>query len=168
MTPTRFGIEAVKDPNFVFKLRDKNPRNCGLITVEKVESFIEERNKAMKHKPIKKKLNKVLSITIATSRSRKTFVTVKNDSSLGHEDRDIGVYLISCYASGRSYIGSSTNMRSRLATHKANLRRGSHARREMQKDFEKYGEGAFTFEAIVRFFEDTADGLHALRRGSDE
>jgi hypothetical protein len=63
MTPTRFGIEAVNDPNFVFKLRQKRPRNCGLQTVERVEKFIREKSdKTMKHTPIKKELNRVLSI----------------------------------------------------------------------------------------------------------
>lgn len=63
MTPTRFGIEAVKDPNLVFKLRKQPPRNCSLRTVERVEAFIHKHgSKGTKHKAIKKELNRISSI----------------------------------------------------------------------------------------------------------
>jgi len=60
-----------------------------------------------------------------------------------------GIYRIVCDANGgRTYIGSSSNMRARWATHKSSLQRGKHGNRHLQRAWIKYGEGAFRFEVV--------------------
>lgn len=58
-----------------------------------------------------------------------------------------GVYAIKS-PSGRSYIGSSSNVRSRWSGHKAALRRGNHHCRALQFAANKYGVDSFTFEIL--------------------
>lgn len=74
-------------------------------------------------------------------------------------DRVIGVYSITCSATGKSYIGSSCDVRGRLGWHKAALRKMTHSRREMQADFVEHGEASFSFEIIAR----CADEAEAVR-----
>ncbi len=57
------------------------------------------------------------------------------------------VYLIKCRVNGKTYIGTTENIKGRLRHHSYELRSGSHANRAMQADFDKYGEG--NFEAII-------------------
>lgn len=50
---------------------------------------------------------------------------------------------------GRVYIGSSTSVQDRLATHKTLLRKGKgHHNKHLQSAFSKYGEDSFTFQVI--------------------
>ena len=55
-----------------------------------------------------------------------------------------GIYSIN-HASGRSYIGSARNLRSRWNLHRAALRRGDHHNRKLQHAWSKYGESQFAF-----------------------
>ena len=59
-----------------------------------------------------------------------------------------GVYRIFHKDSGKSYIGSSSNISSRFRQHKHELRKGIHKNKKLQNAWSKYGEIAFEFEVV--------------------
>lgn len=58
--------------------------------------------------------------------------------------RTPGIYLITCTANGRVYVGSSYNIRRRWIEHRRDLRGNYHPNRHLQRAWNKYGEPAFT------------------------
>jgi rRNA maturation protein Nop10 len=60
-----------------------------------------------------------------------------------------GVYVITCEPTGRSYIGSAQNVRSRVMTHETRLGIGQHINKEFQADWDAFGAAAFTIRATV-------------------
>ena len=50
------------------------------------------------------------------------------------------VYAIQHNVTGRIYIGSSENVTNRYKNHVSALRRGNHVNKELQKDFDSFGE----------------------------
>ena len=62
------------------------------------------------------------------------------------------IYAIKHNKTGRTYIGSSSNVDRRLKNHISALRRGSHIVEDMQDDFNKYGED-YTFSILEEIFE---------------
>lgn len=71
----------------------------------------------------------------------------------------IAVYSVTCHATGKSYIGWSSDTHSRLSWHRSHLRNGKHSRREMLADFVKHGETTFSFVIIAEF----KDEVEAVR-----
>jgi len=59
-----------------------------------------------------------------------------------------GVYKISNFLNKRCYIGSSINLKARLAEHKNDLRKGNHHSLFMQRDFDACGEAFFDFDVL--------------------
>ena len=60
-----------------------------------------------------------------------------------------GIYTISCIKNEKYYIGESRNVTARLCAHKNKLRRNIHENRELQSDFNKYGEKFFLFQKFI-------------------
>lgn len=60
-----------------------------------------------------------------------------------------GIYFISCIKKEKYYIGESENVRARLCAHKNKLRRNINENRELQSDFNKYGEHFFLFQKLI-------------------
>ena len=63
--------------------------------------------------------------------------------------REAGVYKITCKANSKIYIGSSTDLVTRLRSHKRNLNKGVHHSRNLQNSWNKYGEDCFEFEVLM-------------------
>ena len=59
-----------------------------------------------------------------------------------------GIYRITCYYSGLSYIGSAVDIRVRWGAHRRALRRNRHHSIHLQNAWNKYGESAFEFLLI--------------------
>lgn len=59
-----------------------------------------------------------------------------------------GIYMILCMVNDYRYIGETSNIASRLASHKKDLRRNSHNNENLQKDFNLYGELSFEFTVL--------------------
>lgn len=59
-----------------------------------------------------------------------------------------GVYQIEHTASGKKYIGSSIDLKTRLSEHRTRLRSGRHVNKELQNAWVKYTEPAFTFKVL--------------------
>lgn len=59
-----------------------------------------------------------------------------------------GIYKITNTVNEKSYIGSSIDLNSREYKHFWMLRRGSHDNIFLQRSFDKYGEGNFTFDIV--------------------
>jgi len=59
-----------------------------------------------------------------------------------------GIYKITNTINSKCYIGSSTRLKYRLGQHKTCLRGNYHVNKHLQSSWNKYGEGAFTFEVI--------------------
>ena len=59
-----------------------------------------------------------------------------------------GIYRITQKDTGRCYIGSAVNLRSRGRGHLGKLRRGKHENTYLQRAWAKYGEDAFVFEIL--------------------
>jgi group I intron endonuclease len=71
-----------------------------------------------------------------------------------------GVYVATNSVTGKPYVGSTKNFKTRFATHLRLLRQGAHHSWKLQKDFNLFGESAFEFkpllvcaEADLAFFE---------------
>ncbi|OOV05753.1 GIY-YIG nuclease family protein [Rhodoferax fermentans] len=60
-----------------------------------------------------------------------------------------GVYEIRNTLSNKVYIGSSVNVKRRLAAHRQHLRRGEHATAHLQSAWDKCGESAFEFKQLI-------------------
>jgi len=60
-----------------------------------------------------------------------------------------GIYRIVNTVTNRTYIGSSSNIRKRLNTHKCKLMSGVHTNQHLQQSWRKYGSTAFTFEPML-------------------
>ena len=71
----------------------------------------------------------------------------------------IGIYKITCVPTGKVYIGSSKNLKSRLQTHKRDLHKNCHPNRKLQNAWNCYTEVAFTFEVIETHEEYDCDYL---------
>ncbi|WP_416045908.1 GIY-YIG nuclease family protein [Priestia megaterium] len=63
------------------------------------------------------------------------------------------VYKITCKPISRDYFGRSQELEKRWRSHKNMLRTNSHYSTEMQRDWNKYGEGSFSFEVLATFEE---------------
>ncbi len=57
----------------------------------------------------------------------------------------MGVYEVINIESGKSYVGSSVNIKARWNSHINDLRRDEHINSHLQAAFNKYGEGVFSF-----------------------
>ena len=60
-----------------------------------------------------------------------------------------GIYLISCKEKQKYYIGESKNVTTRLCAHKNKLRRNIHENKELQSDFNRFGEENFLFQKLI-------------------
>jgi group I intron endonuclease len=59
-----------------------------------------------------------------------------------------GIYVITCTANGRIYIGSTVNFRHRWSEHRRYLKGGYHKNALLQAAWNKYGQDAFAFEVL--------------------
>lgn len=75
---------------------------------------------------------------------------------MGSISQTPSIYQFRHIESGKVYVGSATNPRTRRHTHVSALRRGAHHSEYLQHAWNKYGEDAFVFEIIepVLFVED--------------
>jgi group I intron endonuclease len=69
--------------------------------------------------------------------------------SLHTADRRSGIYEILCSGNGVKYIGSATDLRSRAYGHRHRLVKGNHHSAYMQRAWNKYGAGAFSFRVLL-------------------
>lgn len=60
----------------------------------------------------------------------------------------VGIYYILNKVNNKMYVGQSVNIKSRIANHRWKLRHGLHTR-EIQKDFNIYGESSFEFGVFI-------------------
>src|SRR6266849_546821 len=59
-----------------------------------------------------------------------------------------GVYLITCTANGKLYVGSAKDIRYRWSAHKSDFRNGNHVNKEFQNCWNKYGPEAFEISLL--------------------
>ena len=59
-----------------------------------------------------------------------------------------GVYRVVNTQTDRSLVGSSINLPAILNRHRADLKMGSHRNRDLQRDWDEFGESAFAFEVL--------------------
>lgn len=59
-----------------------------------------------------------------------------------------GIYHIKNLINEKVYIGSSVNIKTRLAKHKTYLINNCHSNKHLQSSFVKYGESVFVFEVL--------------------
>ena len=78
-----------------------------------------------------------------------------------------GIYRILNTVNRKEYIGSSKDTDFRWRTHRAALRRGTHANIILQRSWNKYGEAAFVFE-VLEEVADTPDLLVIEQRYLEE
>lgn len=62
--------------------------------------------------------------------------------------REAGIYQIVNLVNGKSYVGSSVQVESRIFKHLAFLRRGEHPNAHLQAAFSKYGEQSFDYKLL--------------------
>lgn len=59
-----------------------------------------------------------------------------------------GIYIITCVANRKVYVGSSVNINSRFSRHRADLKHGVHQNKHMQNAYNKYGVNFFVYKLI--------------------
>lgn len=62
--------------------------------------------------------------------------------------RPMGVYRIRNTRNDKSYIGCGTDLPAKINRHKAELKFGSHRNRELQEEWNLFGESSFQFEVL--------------------
>ncbi len=62
--------------------------------------------------------------------------------------RTSGVYAIICAATGKAYVGSTSNLRYRWKDHRGKLRHNKHPNTSLQAAWDEHGESAFTFTVL--------------------
>jgi len=62
--------------------------------------------------------------------------------------RPMGVYRIRNTRNDKSYIGFGTDLPANINRHKAGLKFGSHRDRELQEEWNLFGESSFQFEVL--------------------
>src|SRR5262245_61736397 len=82
--------------------------------------------------------------------------------------RPMGVFRVRNSVSGKSLVGTSTDLPGMLNRQRWQLDAGTHPNRELQKDWKEFGPGAFAFEVLdtlpapERTDYDPSDDLRAL------
>ena len=69
------------------------------------------------------------------------------------------IYKITCLINNWVYVGVTVNMYQRKHTHKSALKKGNHGNKQLQNDYNKYGENSFVFEIV----EECADEIRIDR-----
>lgn len=59
-----------------------------------------------------------------------------------------GIYKITCFPTGKVYVGSAVNLYRRWQEHRTALRRDAHKNVHLQNAWRKYGEDAFVFTVL--------------------
>ncbi len=62
--------------------------------------------------------------------------------------RPAGIFRVRNAAAGKSFVGSTTDLPAMLNRQRFQLEHGSHADRELQKEWNESGADAFTFETL--------------------
>ena len=62
--------------------------------------------------------------------------------------RPMGVYLVKNLVNGKIFVGSNLNLQARINRHKFELKLNSDDIKELQEDYNKYGEENFSFEVL--------------------
>ncbi len=73
--------------------------------------------------------------------------------------KSAGIYRIICLETGVSYVGSTNNFYLRAYGHQCRLRGDRHGNVHLQRVWNKYGEGNFTFEILERIKNYTGEFL---------
>ena len=60
-----------------------------------------------------------------------------------------GIYLIECGINNKVYIGNTNDFRSRYQKHLWYLKRNRHPNKNLQEDFSRYGQEAFTYKMLI-------------------
>ncbi len=69
----------------------------------------------------------------------------------------MGVFIIRSHSNNKCYLEATTDLKSKINSSKFKLNAGRHPNKELQKDWQKYGEANFTFEIIDRLEYDKKD-----------
>lgn len=64
-----------------------------------------------------------------------------------------GIYSIIHIPSGRTYIGSSRNVKRRISAHRNDLKNNRHSNHILQNYYNKYGENVFSFNILFSVFD---------------
>jgi len=62
--------------------------------------------------------------------------------------KQAGIFLITCQANGKVYLGSSLNLHGSLNKHRFLLQYGNHWTRGLQQDWARHGPASFIFETV--------------------
>ncbi|MGE5458097.1 MAG: GIY-YIG nuclease family protein [Methanococcaceae archaeon] len=83
----------------------------------------------------------------------------KNEIKKNYKEtaRPLGIYRITNKANGKMFIGSSMNIPARINRHKMELRFNSDNIKELQKDYQQFGEENFVYD-VVDLLEPKSDG----------
>lgn len=81
------------------------------------------------------------------------------------EEPEVGhVYALSCSATGRTYIGSTRNLKARMAQHKHLIKTGKHHVAELLADLEEHGQEALRFDILCTIHSGDREEVEALER----
>lgn len=75
-------------------------------------------------------------------------------------DFPMGVYQIKCLKNEKSLIDNSVDMASKWNRHKMELKFGNHRNKELQQDWNQYGEDNFAFEVLSKLKKPEEENLN--------
>lgn len=61
-----------------------------------------------------------------------------------------GIYMITCTANNKRFIGAAMNVRGKLNGHEFSLVAGGHIHKELQMDYQQFGAVSFEFEILEK------------------
>lgn len=84
------------------------------------------------------------ALTVTPSRNKVRLVTMSRTS----DSTTAGVYVITCTANGKNYVGSSVDINERWVVHTTLLNKNKHHNRHLQFAWNKHGSDAFTIAVL--------------------
>jgi group I intron endonuclease len=67
-----------------------------------------------------------------------------------------GIYCIECKANGKKYVGQSTRLRDRIASHRKDLKKGLHIIADLQNDYNVFGAESIVFSILENLSDDVS------------
>ena len=89
-----------------------------------------------------------LLITAETRKGEREWTKRRQRRSTNEAKRPMGVYRIRNNRNHKSYVGFDRDLSARIHRHKAELKFGSHRNRELQEEWNWFGEASFQFEVL--------------------
>ena len=81
----------------------------------------------------------------------------RNRKRKQRENEPAGIYLIKNTSNNKEYVGKSSHINTRKVNHFSMLRKNSHKNKDLQDDYNLFGEESFEFSIIEKVQDNTSE-----------